>query len=113
MGELIDIKKDLSTIEAMEEYPSYSNMMPTWEYARDYRPRDSMGRFRRSYDNGSYNYYDDNETSYDNYSSYNRRYSRDDGKTEVLEDLRYKMEHAKNDNERETFKKMMQQIKNM
>ena len=100
----IDILKDISTIEVMEQEYGYSNdgysgRMPVYmyddgaSYARGrgrYAQRDSMGR-----------YADGHDYSRDNYSR--EGYSRDGMKDE----LRMMMDRARTDKEREALRKAM------
>lgn len=100
----VDILKDISTIEAMEQEYGYSNdgysgRMPVYmyddgsSYARGrgrYAQRDSMGR-----------YADGHDYSRDNYSR--EGYSRDGMKDE----LRMMMDRARTDKEREALRKAM------
>lgn len=95
-GQLVDIRKDLSTIEAMDEY-GYSED-DGYSMARR---RDSMGRYSRnsyrgSYDDGSYR------------GSY-RGYSRDEGKQQMIDHLNRAMQSASNDHEREEIRRMIMQ----
>lgn len=98
-GQLIDIQKDISTIEAMEE-SGYSEMYPMegTSYAR--RGRD--GRFiedrRRSYD--------DNPYIRRGRSSYVRGYSRA-GKEEMIESLEEALEKATNEQDRESIRRLI------
>ena len=104
-GELLDMRKDFATIEAMEE-AGYSEMYPYYyddgmsmngsygSYARGQR-RDSMGRYSRndgSYRRGSYGR-----------SSYERGYSRN----ELVDHLEEMMRNATTDHEREKYRKMI------
>jgi len=106
-GELVDIKKDLTTIEAMEEYgysegvypmhynnngQSYGNM-----YARNARGNGRSGR-------GSYGY-----NSYGN-QMYNDGYSR--GMDEnMMSHFEQAMVNASNEHERETIRRLMNQMR--
>jgi len=115
IGVAIDTLKDIKEMERderMEEqgysehYPNRGwNIMPYYAYDdMSYAPRrrDDMGRFMRSRD--SY------DGSYDDYEgrSNRRGYSRD-AKIEQLEDM---MNHAKNDAERESIRKLIVQMEN-
>ena len=82
----VDIIKDISTIEAMEEYGDEYSYDDDMSYARN---RDSMGRYssrrgRRSYDSGNYS----------NRRSYNDRMSMDGGYSgaESKEDMMRKID---------------------
>ena len=117
IGAGIDVLKDIKDMERddkMEEqgysghYPERGwQVMPYYAYddGMSYaRRRDSMGRYMRSrdsYDDGSY------DEMYDGRSN-RRGYSRD-AKIEQLEDM---MNHAKNDAERESIRKLIVQMEN-
>ena len=119
IGAGIDVLKDIKEMERddkMEEqgysehYPNRGwNIMPYYAYddmsMASYAPRrrDDMGRFMRSRDSydGSY------DEMYDGRSN-RRGYSRD-AKIEQLEDM---MNHAKNDAERESIRKLIVQMEN-
>lgn len=118
IGVAIDTLKDIKEMERNEKmdeqgysehYPNRGwNIMPYYAYddmnMASYAPRrrDDMGRFMRSRD--SY------DGSYDDYEgrSNRRGYSRD-AKIEQLEDM---MNHAKNDAERESIRKLIVQMEN-
>lgn len=91
-GQLVDIRKDLSTIEAMDEYGYSSD--DDMSYARR---RNSRGQYSRGYDDGSYR------------GSY-RGYSRDDGRHQMMEHLNKAMQMANNEQERESIRRMMNQM---
>lgn len=100
-GQLVDIRKDLSTIEAMDEY-GYSED-DGYSMARR---RDSRGRYSR--DNGSYRgSYDDGS-----YRGSYRGYSRDEGKQQMIEHLNRAMQSASNEHERENIRRMIMQVEN-
>jgi len=79
----VDIIKDISTIEAMEEYGDEYSYDDDMSYARN---RDSMGRYssrrgRRSYDGGNYS----NRRSYnDHMMPMDRGYSGAESKEEMM-----------------------------
>lgn len=119
IGAGIDVLKDVKEMERNEKmdeqgysghYPERGyNIMPYYFQSMPYddgmsyaRRRDDMGRFMRSRD--SY------DGSYDDYEgrSNRRGYSRD-AKIEQLEDM---MNHAKNDAERESIRKLIVQMEN-
>lgn len=114
MDKMVDIIKDISTIEAMDkaELDGYSRgysyadasmrgYAETWPYAYDNRPnvggyseargRDSMGRY----------------TSRD--SSYERGYS-GHTKEQMIESLKMHMAEARDDNEREQYRRAIEQL---
>ncbi len=120
-GELIDIRKDIATIEAMEE-SGYTEMYPRYymddgmSYARHGRDGDGDGRYnegRRYSRRGSYgNSY--GESYGDSYRGrYGRRgYSRDDGKEEMIEHLERAMRKATTEQERQSIQRMIEQAEN-
>lgn len=78
----VDIIKDISTIEAMEEYGDEYSYDDDMSYARN---RDSMGRYssrrgRRSYDGGNYS----NRRSYNDRMSMDGGYSGAESKEEMM-----------------------------
>lgn len=78
----VDIIKDISTIEAMEEYGDEYSYDDDMSYARN---RDSMGRYssrrgRRSYDSGNYS----NRRSYNDRMSMDGGYSGAESKEEMM-----------------------------
>lgn len=78
----VDIIKDISTIEAMEEYGDEYSYDDDMSYARN---RDSMGRYssrrgRRSYDGGNYS----NRRSYNDRMSMDGGYSGAESKDEMM-----------------------------
>lgn len=107
--------KSIDTILAMEE-AGYSN---DYSYARGRgrnAKRDSMGRYARrdgSYDDGSYD-----DMSYDyarenrNYSRRNRdgRYSREDAKDDLMNELRGLQMDAKDEESRHMIKEWIKQL---
>lgn len=98
--------KSLVTIMAMNE-GGYSNE-GSYEYSgygrSGARRRDSMGRYAdggssyRSYRDGGYS---------------GRRYSRDEGKSQMIEQLESMMEEASSQEEREVMKQALSKLKNM
>ena len=78
----VDIIKDITTIEAMEEYGDEYSYDDDMSYARN---RDSMGRYssrrgRRSYDGGNYS----NRRSYNDRMQMDRGYSGAESKEEMM-----------------------------
>ncbi len=125
IGELVDVRKDLSTIEAMEEagysegYPMY--YMDDMSYARGGRGGSSRGSYarrggssRNSYEGGSYARGGRGGSSRGSYArggrgGSSRGYSRDDGKEEMIESLMEAMENATTEHERESIRRMIMQ----
>ena len=97
--------KSLDTIMAMED----------GGYSRDGYSgrRDSMGRYAdgASYENRSYARY--NDSSYEDGYSGRRRYSRDEGKSYMMQELESLMQKAQNQDEREVMQQALKQLKNM
>lgn len=93
--------KSLVTIMAMED-SGYSND-DGYRYSGRNRRRDSMGRYASD---GSYNrYYDDR------YSG--RRYSRDEGKDHMVQELESLMEEADSPEIREVMQNALKKLKSM
>lgn len=119
---MVDIVKDVTTVEAMKkaEQEGYSR-----DYARDYsrgysedysnaygsyarRGRDGDGDGRYSED-GSYRRGRDamgRYTSRDSYDGYSRH-----SKDEMIEHLKEMMQNARNDEERESYRRAIEQMK--
>ena len=95
-GQLVDIRKDLSTIEAMDEYGYSEDDGYSMARRRDSRGRYSRGSYGRLYDDGSYR------------GSY-RGYSRDEGKQQMIDHLNRAMQSASSDHEREEIRRMIMQ----
>lgn len=100
-------KKDLLTSKAMEE--GYSRDGSYENGSSGARRRDSMGRYM---DGGSYNYRDgDSGRSYDEgYSG--RRYSRDEGKSHMIQQFESMMGEASRE-EREVIQSALEKLKRM
>lgn len=104
-GELLDMKKDFATMEAMEEagyseyYPYMYSMDDDMSYARGQR-RDSRGRYSRTDGMGSYRR--GGRGSYGR-GSYENGYSRN----ELVDHLEQMMRNATTEHEREKYRKMM------
>jgi len=100
IGEMIDVVKDIETVEAM----------------KNYEPEDWMRGYSRGYDED----YSMTRASYDRYrepNSYARgrdamgRYtSRDDGKHEMIEHLRTMMDNARTPEERESYRSAIEHM---
>ena len=109
IGELVDILKDIGTVEMFEEniYVDDNGMYHNGEergYSQGYMPK-------RYYDGGnSYR----SGRFYDNYG-YARRgrggYSREDGKEHMIEKLHQLMNETQNDHDRESINRLIQQMK--
>lgn len=105
---MVDIIKDISTIEAMENnsYGGYSG-----EYSEDYARRggNSYG-YPYSYEGQS-----NRGRSRDSMGRYSGRgssygYSGHGGKEEMIENLKESMMNARNDEERESFRRALEQL---
>lgn len=110
IGELIDVRKDLATMEAMEDagysegYPMYY-MDDGMSYARGGRGGSSRGRGSYARRGGSY----ERGGSYARGGgSYARGgYSRDDDKEEMIESLEEAMENATSEHDRAAIQRMI------
>lgn len=123
---MVDVVKDITTVEAMKkaEQEGYSR-----DYARDYSRgysedyANAYGSYRNSYGNsydGRQGRDGDSDGRYSEDSSYRRgrdsmgRYTRDggysrhDGAIERMEEM---MRNARNDDEREVYRKAIEQMK--
>ncbi len=112
IGEMIDVVKDIETVEAMKSYESQDWMNG---YSRGYDEGYSMTR--ASY--GGYN----NPNSYNRGGSYNmgesyargrdsmgRYTSRDDGKQEMIDHLNKMMMNARTPEERESYRSTIEHM---
>jgi hypothetical protein len=123
---MVDVVKDITTVEAMKkaEQEGYSR-----DYARDYSRgysedyANAYGSYRNSYENS----YDgrrgrdgDSDGRYSEDSSYRRgrdsmgRYTRDGGYSRhdgAIEHMEEMMRNARNDEEREAYRKAIEQMK--
>lgn len=119
---MVDVCKDITTIEAMKkaEQEGYSR-----DYARDYSRgysedyANAYGSYRTSYD-GRRGRDADNDGRYSEDGSYRRGrdsmgrytrdggYSRNDGAIERMEEM---MRNARNEDEREAYRKAIEQMK--
>lgn len=107
---MVDIVKDISTVEAMEQADfgdGYSGAYG-YSYEMDYpmstrgRSRDSMGRYSgrggSSYEGRSYA----RESSYDDYSGHS--------KEQMIEKLKVMMREARNEEERESYRRAIEAL---
>lgn len=113
LGELVDILKDVGTVEMFEE----GVYVPEDEYsfANGYSRN---GYSQRMYSRDNY----DNGSSYRGRSSYNngysnRRggrggYSRDDSKQHIVEKLHHLMDEAHDENDKESIRMFIEQMEN-
>jgi hypothetical protein len=118
LGEATDALKDIYSIrEKMEGGGSYERYMPIYMgdgYGR--RRRDSMGRFMddgydrgyNGYDHDGYNrnYRENYNADYGNYRADNYGHSKEEEK----EFLRWKMQNATNEQERESIRRKLEQM---
>lgn len=113
---LTDTIKNLDKIEMLEEYEDYDESYDDGgSYARGRgrnAKRDRMGRYSREGEGGGYN----RGNSYARGGSYGRddgmMYSRDDGKEEILRSVREMMREARNDHEREAYRRVLDELEN-
>ena len=100
LDKLVDIVKDLQTIEAMADYDNTEGFSKTGRY-----------------------YYDDNDMSYRRGGNYSRGYytgrnsmrggySRDDGKKDMIEHLEKAMHMANSESEKEEIRHMIEKMEN-
>jgi len=104
MGKMVDIIKDISTIEAMNNPEKYG-----WsnEYDDDYsRTTYRMPRMSRDMDEASYRRGRD---SMGRYTSYDDGYSRH-SKEEMINNLKVMMENARTPQERESYRATIEQM---
>lgn len=111
IGELVDILKDIGTVEMFEEgievpedeYSLASGYSRNGGYSRRY--------YRGSYDNG--NSYRGRSYNYDEYGRRGRTgYSREDSKEHMIGKLHQLMNEAQNENDREAINRLIQQMEN-
>ena len=99
IGAMIDVVKDVDTIEAM----------------KDYQPEDWMKSYSRGYD-ADYSMTRAPYNNYDNYSytrgrdSMGRYTSRDDGKQEMINHLNTMMMNARTPEERESYRSTIEHM---
>lgn len=99
IGAMIDVVKDVDTIEAMKEY----------------QPEDWMKSYSRGYD-ADYSMTRAPYNNYDNYSyargrdSMGRYTSRDDGKQEMINHLNTMMMNARTPEERESYRSTIEHM---
>lgn len=114
---LTDTIKNIDKIEMLEEYEDEYSADDDYSYARGRgrgrnAKRDSMGRYSR--DSGysrEGNMGGGNMGGYG--GGYSARYSRDDGKEHLMRDIREMMDEAKNEKEREAFRRAMKELENI
>ena len=115
---LTDTVKNILKIDLMESDDGYSEdghymgegRIYGTSYARGrgrYAKRDSMGRYSR--DGGRYSY--DDDMSYARSRGYRGGYSRDEGKSYMMEQLEEMMEEAEKPAEKEALRRCMDALK--
>ena len=105
LGNATDALKDIYSIKEKMQGGSYERYMPYMDdgYSRG-RMRDSRGRYMNDgYMRDGYNRYD---TGYSNYRADNYGHTDEEEK----EFLRYKMQNAKNEQEREMYRRKLEQM---
>lgn len=104
-GDLVDMRKDIVTIEAMGE-SGYSGYRPHWDDGMSYARRDGDGDGRYYESRRRYNSYGGsyNDGSYARRNSYERGYS---GRDQMVEHLEMAMQQATNDQEREAIRRLI------
>lgn len=112
---LTDTIKNLDKIEMLEagEYYDEGSYDDGGSYARGRgrnAKRDRMGRYSRDGEGGGYG----RGNSYARGGGYGRddgiMYSRDDGKEQIIRDVREMMKYAKNEHEREAFRRVLEEL---
>ena len=110
LGELMDVSKDASIVIAMceeKEGHSYGRMPYMYGYGYDDY---SMARRRDGDGDGRYN--EGRSRSY-GYNAYGGSYnSYAEGKNEAIQKLERKMQEARDDRERETYRSMIRELEN-
>lgn len=97
MGELVDIIKDITTVEAMKNAED-----------RDWNREYSRG-YEADYSNTHPVYKMARDTEYEPGYSYRKGYSRH-SKTEMIEDLKEMMMNARSDEERESYRRTIENL---
>ena len=112
---LTDTIKNIDKIEMLEESEYYDE--DSYEGGGSYArgrgrnvKRDRMGRYSRDGEGGEYG----RGGSYTRGGGYGRNngmmYSRDDGKEEIIQNVRDMMKYAKNEHEREAFRRVLEEL---
>ena len=114
---LTDTVKNILKIDMLEEETGYSEdghymgegriYGTSYARGRTRAKRDSMGRYSR--DGGRYSY--DDDMSYARSRGYRGGYSRDEGKSYMMEQLEEMMDEAEKPAEREALKRCMDALK--
>jgi hypothetical protein len=106
IGEMIDVVKDIETVEAMKNYESEDWMRG---YSRGYDEDYSMTR--ASYDRyNNPNFYGRGESYARGRDSMGRYTSRDDGKQEMIDHLNKMMMNARTPEERESYRSAIEHM---
>lgn len=110
---LTDTIKNIDKIEMLEEYEDEYSADDDYSYARGRgrgrnAKRDSMGRYSRDSGYGHEGGYNMGRGG-----NYGMMYSRDDGKEHLMRDIREMMDEAKNEKEREAFRRAMKELENI
>lgn len=107
---LTDTIKNIDKIEMLEEYEDEYSADDDYSYARGRgrgrnAKRDSMGRYSRDAgygrDGGNYG------------RGGGMMYSRDDGKEHLMRDIREMMDEAKNEKERDAYRRAIKELENI
>lgn len=111
VGELVDILKDIGTVEMFEE----GIYVPENEYSLASGYNRNGGYSQRYYNGNSYNN-GDNYRSNRNYNSGYQRsrygYSREDGKDHMIEKLHHLMNEANDEQDKMSIQKLINQMEN-
>lgn len=111
LGNATDALKDIYSIKEKMQGGSYERYMPYMDdgYSRG-RMRDSRGRYMGdTYGRDNYRDYGRDEYGRDDYGNY-RRDSYGHSDEEEKEFLRWKMQNAKNEQEREMYRRKLEQM---
>ena len=98
LDKLVDIVKDLQTIEAMADYDSTEGFSKSGRYYDDDMSYRRGGNYSRGY--------------YAGRNSMRGGYSRDDGKKDMIEHLEKAMRMASSESEKEEIRHMIEKMEN-
>ncbi len=113
LGELVDILKDLGTVEMFEEGINVQEDDYSYGYGRSYGDMNNGYSQRRMpiyYNNG--NSYRSGRSMTDGYSRRGRGYSYDDSKTHMVEKLNHLMMEATDQKDKDAIQHLINQMEN-
>lgn len=112
LGEIVDVLKDMGTIEMFEEGVYQPEPEEEYSFASSYgRDGDYSQRKHPYYYNGS-NGYRSGRSVNNGYSRRSRGYSYEDGKGQMIDELNNLMMKATNQNDKEAIRRLIDQIEN-